>query len=65
MCICHDQGIVGSIAAIMIGDVYSEKLFLCCAMNLVATGAGVFVIILWVTFLQNLSMVSISCSYES
>ena len=49
-------GVVGSIVAIMVGDVYSEKLLLCCIMNLIGTGCGVFVAIIWISFFQSLAM---------
>lgn len=49
-------GIIGSIGAVMIGDIYSEKLWLCTILNLCACGGGVFVMIMWVSFTEEIAM---------
>ena len=40
----------------MIGDIYSEKLFLCCLLNAAATGVGMFCMFIWIGFFQKLAL---------
>ena len=49
-------GIIGSIALVVIGDIYSEKLFLCCILNFAATGVGIFCMFMWVGFFEKLAL---------
>jgi len=48
-------GLIGAIALVMIADVYSEKLMLCCGLNFAATGVGVFCTIVWISFFEDLA----------
>jgi len=48
-------GVIGAIALVMIADVYSEKLMLCCGLNFAATGVGIFCVIIWISFFEDLS----------
>jgi hypothetical protein len=49
-------GIMGSIACVMLADVYSEKLLLCCILNLVAFGLGLFCLIIWISFFEGMAL---------
>jgi hypothetical protein len=52
----HYRCLIGSIVLIMVADIFSEKLMLCCLLNLAATGLGFFSMFLWIGFFEKLAL---------
>ena len=48
--------LIGAILLIMLADIYSEKLWICCIMNFIACGASIFGLIMWISFTDDLGL---------
>jgi hypothetical protein len=47
---------IGTIGGLMVSGIYSEKAWIGMILNLGAAGTGVFIMIIWISFYQNLAM---------
>lgn len=49
-------GVIASIGAVVVGDIYSEKLWMCTILNFCAAGGGIFCMIMWVAFTEDIAL---------
>ena len=46
--------LIGAVCCVAFGDIYSEKLGMCCILNAAAAGLGTFAMMLWVSFINDI-----------